>query len=669
MTHDGVDAARSPIIGDGATAWMETTVTGPGTASFWWKVSSESNDRLRFYIDGSEQVSISGEIDWQLKSYNLSAGSHALRWAYTKSSSFAAGQDRGWVDQFSFNVQPPTITAQPVSQLVNTGSTVNFGVAASGTPTLFYQWRFNNLPLTNGVGGISGATSATLTVPNAQPAVTGRYSVIITNSAGTALSSNATLTTIRVIPLEEALDNTNLAFTIGGTSTPWGTQETTTHDGVDAAQTGAVGDSSYSWIKATVNGPAPLTFWWKVSSELDHDYLRFMLDGTDQATISGEVNWQQITFAVPSGSHELQWRYSKNSGTTAGQDRAWLDQVSLGTNPPPVVITNPPPVVLVTNPPSLLVQPVGLTVDEFQNASFTVAATGTAPLNYRWFFQETNALSNGPGTNGATAVQLTLSNVSLAQGGFYSVVVSNAAGRATSIVARLTVNHILTLAEALDQPAWFVTTDGDAFWEGHSVVTHDGSHAARSGVIGDGGVSSLQTDVTGPGLLRFWWRVSSETNADVLVFMVNHHPEAFISGEPLWQQVLLSLSAGPQSLEWTYYKNGSLAVGEDRGWVDQVSFTPVGALLATPKRAATGAMRPQLAIVDGTAQLTWTAHARRNYEVYYKDDLADAEWTRLDSEVQARWTGTASKTESDTYTATVEDLPGARTRFYRVLEY
>ena len=670
VTHDGVDAARSPIIGDGATAWMETTVTGPGTASFWWKVSSESgNDRLRFYIDGSEQVNISGEVDWQLKTYNLGTGSHALRWAYAKNSSIAAGQDRGWVDQFAFSILPPVITTQPVSQLVNTGSTVNFNVAASGTPTLFYQWRFNNLPLTNGVGGLSGATSATLTVPNAQPAVTGSYSVVITNTAGITLSSNAILTTIRLIPLEEALDNTNLAFTVGGTSTPWGTEETITHDGVDAAQTDVVADSSYSWIKATVNGPTPLTFWWKVSSELDHDYLRFMLDGNDQVRISGEVDWQQITFAVPSGSHELQWRYSKNSGTASGQDRAWLDQVLLGTNPPPVVITNPPPVVLVTNPPSLLVQPVGLTVDEFQNASFTVAATGTAPLSYRWFFQETNALSNGSGTNGATTEQLTLSNVSITQGGFYSVVVSNAVGRATSVVARLTVNHILTLAEAIDQPAWSVTTDGDALWEGHTVVTHDGQHAARSGVIGDGGISSLQTDVTGPGLLQFWWRVSSETNADVLVFMVNNHPEAFISGEPIWQQVSLSLSAGPQSLEWTYYKNGSLTVGEDRGWVDQVSFTPVGAVLAAPKRAATGAMRPHLAIVEGTAQLTWTAHARRNYEVYYKDDLADAEWTRLDSEVQAKWAGDAVKTESDTYTATVEDLPGARTRFYRVLEY
>ena len=668
VTHDGVDAARSPIIGDSAAAWMETTVTGPGTASFWWKVSSEPNDRLRFYIDGSEQVSISGEVDWQWKTYNLGIGSHALRWAYTKSSSFAAGQDRGWVDQFSFSVQPPSITAQPASQLINVSNTATFSVTASGTPTLFYQWRFNGLPLFNS-NGVSGATTATLTIANAQLGQTGLYSVVVSNTAGTALSSNATLTLIRVIPLEEALDNINLSFTTGGTSAPWDTQETTTHDGEDAAITGASSDSTYGWIKATVNGPGPLTFWWKVSSELDHDYLRFMLDGTDQVKISGEVDWQQITFAVPSGPHELQWRYSKNSGTAAGQDRGWLDEVLLGTNPPPVVITNPPPVVTVTNPPGLLVQPVSRTVDEFQNASFIVAANGSAPLSYRWFFQGTNAMSNSIRTNGATTEQLTLLNVSPAQDGFYSVVVSNSAGAVTSSVARLTVHHIPTLAESIDQPTWSVMSDGAALWEGHPVVTHDGLHAARSGLIGDNETSTLQTVVDGPGLLRFWWRVSSETNADVLVFMVNSHPEAFISGEPQWQQFSFPLASGPQLLEWAYYKNGSLAMGDDRGWVDQVTFTPVGTLLAAPKSAATGAMQPRLSIVDGTAQLTWTARTRRTYEVYYKDDLADAEWTRLDSEVQAKWSGTANKTEADTYTATVEDLPGARTRFYRVLEF
>ena len=42
---------------------MQTTINGPGTIIFWWKVSSEiNNDLLRFTIGGSEQARISGVV-------------------------------------------------------------------------------------------------------------------------------------------------------------------------------------------------------------------------------------------------------------------------------------------------------------------------------------------------------------------------------------------------------------------------------------------------------------------------------------------------------------------------------------------------------------------------------------------------------------------------------
>jgi hypothetical protein len=53
--YDG-DAAQSGSITHGQGTSLETTVTGPGTLTFYWKVSSQSNmaghDYLRFYIDG-----------------------------------------------------------------------------------------------------------------------------------------------------------------------------------------------------------------------------------------------------------------------------------------------------------------------------------------------------------------------------------------------------------------------------------------------------------------------------------------------------------------------------------------------------------------------------------------------------------------------------------------
>ena len=67
------------------------------------------------------------------------------------------------------------------------GLSATFSVSATGSTPLSYQWRFN---MTN----IAGATTNTLTITNAQATNAGLYSVVITNIAGTNVSSNAVLT-------------------------------------------------------------------------------------------------------------------------------------------------------------------------------------------------------------------------------------------------------------------------------------------------------------------------------------------------------------------------------------------------------------------------------------------------------------------------------------------
>jgi len=64
-------------------------------------VSSETGfDYLEFHINGVLQSGrISGNEDWQQKSYTLPGGTHTLRWRYTKDASITTGTDAGWVDQ------------------------------------------------------------------------------------------------------------------------------------------------------------------------------------------------------------------------------------------------------------------------------------------------------------------------------------------------------------------------------------------------------------------------------------------------------------------------------------------------------------------------------------------------------------------------------------------
>src|SRR5208283_1671902 len=96
------------------------------------------------------------------------------------------------------------------------------------------------------------------------------------------------------------------------------------------------------------------------------------------------------------------------------------------------VVTSAVAVLTVLVPPVITAQPTNLSIVEGANAGFSVTASGTMPLSYQWQF-------NGAGVSGATGSSLTLSSVQPANGGSYTVVVTNVAGVVTSAVAVLTV--------------------------------------------------------------------------------------------------------------------------------------------------------------------------------------------------------------------------------------
>jgi sugar lactone lactonase YvrE len=87
----------------------------------------------------------------------------------------------------------PVILTQPGSQSVTAGATVTFTVSAAGYPAPTYQWYFNNV-------AISGATSATLTLPSVTSANAGAYTVAVSNSLGSVLSTQAALSLISSFP-------------------------------------------------------------------------------------------------------------------------------------------------------------------------------------------------------------------------------------------------------------------------------------------------------------------------------------------------------------------------------------------------------------------------------------------------------------------------------------
>jgi M6 family metalloprotease-like protein len=135
----------------------------------------------------------------------------------------------------------------------------------------------------------------------------------------------------------------------------------------------------------------------------------------------------------------------------------------------------------------------------------------------------------------------------------------------------------LALGEVLDNATLPFASSGDALWWGQTQTTHDGSDAAQSGPISASQASYLETTVSGPGTVGFYWKVSSEAYFDFLTFSVDGiDPIGPISGEVNWQYKSVLIPAGIHSLRWTYGKDWYLDAGLDAGWVDQVTFTPAG---------------------------------------------------------------------------------------------
>ena len=94
-------------------------------------------------------------------------------------------------------VQQPKVAISfiaPLNQNVQVGSQAFFSVSAVGTPPLRYQWYF-------GTNAISGATNRWLALSNVTNAQAGSYSVLVSNSDGSAMSNPVTLTVIPAIEL------------------------------------------------------------------------------------------------------------------------------------------------------------------------------------------------------------------------------------------------------------------------------------------------------------------------------------------------------------------------------------------------------------------------------------------------------------------------------------
>jgi hypothetical protein len=146
-----------------------------------------------------------------------------------------------------------------------------------------------------------------------------------------------------------------------------------------------------------------------------------------QASTNGGSTWTNI-----SGATSTTYTFTTSTSQSGSQYRAvFTNSAGSATTSAATLTVNP-----AVTAPSITTQPARQTVNAGQSVSFSVTATGTAPLTYQW-----QKLSGSTwGNVGMNSASFTISAAASSDAGSYHVVVANSAGSVTSSTGTLTVN-------------------------------------------------------------------------------------------------------------------------------------------------------------------------------------------------------------------------------------
>ena len=338
---------------------------------------------------------------------------------------------------------PVSIATQPAGVSVTAGSSAILSVVAAGAAPFSYQWR-------KGGVAISGATSAAYTLANAQTVNAGSYTVLVSNPGSSVTSDAALLTVNSSVLLTQqpvsAVLNPGASTTFSVTAT--GTAPLSYQWRKNGVAIAGATSSSYTLVGAAagdaggydvvVTNPAGSTSSNLVSLGLNTP----VVITTQPAGCALNPGGSMTLSVVATGTGPLTYQWRKNGANIAGATNATYaltNAKSASAGVYDVVVgnmvgsvTSLGATVSVNTAVSITTQPVSAAVVLGLPASFSVAATGTAPITYQW-------RRAGVAISGGTAASYTIASVQVGDAGAYDVVVTNPVGSVTSSAATLSV--------------------------------------------------------------------------------------------------------------------------------------------------------------------------------------------------------------------------------------
>lgn len=467
-TAPTIDAAPTSVaVCAGSNAIFSVTTSGPAVTSYQWQVSTNG---------GTTFTNIAGATAASYTATAVTAGMNNNQYRV-----IVTGQCGSVTSSAAtLTVQTaPSITAQPQNAIECVGNNATFNVTATGTG-LTYQWQESTdagVTFTN----IASATNASYTLTNVQLSNdNNRFRVIVSGTCPSAVTSNAatlqvgTGATINTQPssVTTCVGN-NASFTVGATGSSLTYQwQVSTDAGVTFTNiTGATAATyTITGVVATQNNnryrvnvfsctPTPIT---SSAATLTVNTLA-AINTQPSSVVLCEGSTATFTTAAVGTGAAFQWQVSTTgcagtftniagattntlalANTTASQNGYAYRVVVTGTcntvTSSCATLTVNTALVITTQPAS-----TSACLPTQTSATFTVAATGTAPT-YQWQVS-TNGGTSFTNITGATNTTLTVNNLTAAMSGYQYRAVLNGTCTANlnSAAATLTVNTLVAI--------------------------------------------------------------------------------------------------------------------------------------------------------------------------------------------------------------------------------
>ncbi len=339
----------------------------------------------------------------------------------------------------------PSVSSQPSSLTRCETQSAIFTIVTTGTSPITYQWYKGGI-------GITSATSNSYLISPVSSSDASSYYCVATNSCGSATSTSVTLTV-----------NTGVAITSQPSSTTVCAGSTPSFQ-ITASGTATI---TYQWYKGntsisgatnstysinSVDTSKAGTYYCSVSNSCSSINSNSIVLTVNQ---SPSINTQPSSATVCSGSSALmsvsasgtapltyQWYKGSSAisgatassyliGSTASSDAStyYCNITNSCGN-----VTSTSVTLTVNTNVSISSQSSSTTVCQGASPTFSITASGTSPMTYQWY-------KNNTGISGATNNSLSLTSVDTSNAASYYVIATNSCNSTQSNTMNLTVNQ------------------------------------------------------------------------------------------------------------------------------------------------------------------------------------------------------------------------------------